>query len=170
MKEQAKRAIRHFIYLIILIVFDQYTKHLAVVHLKGQDPIKLLPGVLHLQYLENDGAVFGILGGTVQALSIVTFILTIVLIYFYIRLPEDKKYNILRILLVFIIAGAVGNLIDRIAYGYVVDFIYFALINFPIFNIADSYVTVATLFIVLLGIFYYKDEDFNFLENKSSRE
>ncbi|NMB42654.1 MAG: lipoprotein signal peptidase, partial [Clostridiales bacterium] len=79
-------------------------------------------------------------------------------------LPQVKRYNILRILLVLIIAGAIGNLIDRIRLNYVVDFIYFALINFPIFNVADIYVTVSTFVFLILALFYYKDEDFEFLE------
>ena len=56
-------------------------------------------------------------------------------------------------------AGAVGNMIDRISQGYVVDFLYFKLINFPIFNVADCYVTIAAACLVILIMFYYKDED-----------
>jgi signal peptidase II len=161
------RNLKHFIYflaLMALIALDQYTKHLAVINLKDQQPIKLISGVLHLQYLENDGAVFGIFGGNAVGLAVVTSIITIGLLYFYIKLPQVKRYNILRILLVLIIAGAIGNLIDRIRLNYVVDFIYFALINFPIFNVADIYVTVSTFVFLILALFYYKDEDFEFLE------
>lgn len=158
------RNLRYFIFLIALIALDQYTKYLAVVNLKDQDPIKLIPGVLHLQYLENDGAVFGIFGGNAIGLAVVSVLILIALVYFYIRLPEGKRYSILRVLLVLIIAGAVGNLIDRIRLNYVIDFLYVALINFPIFNVADCYVTVSTLVFLVLALFYYKDEDFEFLE------
>lgn len=160
------RTIRHFIYLILLIALDQFTKHLAVVNLKGQEPIKLIPEVLHLQYLENDGAVFGLFSGNVTTLAIFTSVIIVLIIYFYMKLPGAKRYNIMRIILIFILAGAIGNLIDRVRVNYVIDFIYFTLIDFPIFNIADSYVTVATILFILLGIFYYKDEDFEFLEHK----
>ena len=65
------------------------------------------------------------------------------------------------ILLTFISAGAVGNLIDRIQLGYVRDFIYFSIIDFPVFNVADIYVTVSTALLVILVLFYYREEDFN---------
>ena len=61
--------------------------------------------------------------------------------------------------LIFFIAGAIGNLIDRICNKYVIDFLYFKLINFPIFNVADIYVTCAAFAMMALGLFYYKDED-----------
>ena len=57
-------------------------------------------------------------------------------------------------------AGAIGNLIDRISLKYVVDFIYFELIDFPIFNIADCYLTVSSFLLIILAIFYYKENDF----------
>ena len=63
-------------------------------------------------------------------------------------------------ILLFFMAGAIGNFIDRIINQYVVDFFYFKLINFPIFNVADIYVTVAAVFMLFLGLFYYKEEDF----------
>lgn len=164
------RTIRHFIYLLVLIAIDQISKYLAIIHLKGQDPIELIPGVLHLQYLENDGAVFGIWGGRAVQLAIIVTIITAVLIYAYFKIPNTKRHNIINILIIFVIAGAIGNLIDRIRLNYVVDFIYFVLIDFPIFNIADSYVTVATFTFIALSIFYYKDEDFEFLESSKAKK
>ena len=62
-------------------------------------------------------------------------------------------------ILIFFAAGAIGNFIDRVSLNYVVDFLYFKLINFPIFNVADIYVTCSAFVIIVLGIFYYKDED-----------
>lgn len=75
-------------------------------------------------------------------------------------MPQEKKYTALNYVIIFIFAGAVGNYIDRILNSYVVDFLYFSLIDFPVFNIADCYVTVAIIVFVLLILFYYKDEDF----------
>ena len=99
-------------------------------------------------------------------LIILAAIILLIIGYVLFRLPDDKKYNILHILLVFIASGAAGNMIDRIKNDYVVDFIYFVLINFPIFNVADIYVTVATFVFVFLFLFYYKESDFNFLSFK----
>ena len=72
----------------------------------------------------------------------------------------------LEFLLVLIASGAVGNLIDRVSLGYVVDFFYFKLLDFPIFNVADIYVTVGTALLVIFILFYYKEEDFNFIKFK----
>ena len=71
----------------------------------------------------------------------------------------EKKFLPLRICAVLIMAGAYGNCIDRIRYGYVVDFFYFKLIDFPIFNVADIYVTVSVAAVIILLFFYYKEED-----------
>ena len=68
-----------------------------------------------------------------------------------------------------IAAGAIGNMIDRIRFDYVVDFIYFVLINFPIFNVADIYVTVSTVALVVLLLFVYKENDLNFISFKQKR-
>jgi len=76
------------------------------------------------------------------------------------RMPRVKKYNVLNYVLLFLIAGAIGNYIDRIINHYVVDFIYFSLIDFPVFNVADCYVTVSVIILFFLVLFYYKDEDF----------
>ena len=68
-----------------------------------------------------------------------------------------------------IASGAAGNMIDRVSHDYVVDFIYFVLINFPIFNVADIYVTVSTFLFVILFLFYYKENDFNFLSFRQQK-
>ena len=92
-----------------------------------------------------------------------------VIIYVLLKTPENKKYNSLHILLTMIAGGAIGNMIDRLRLDYVVDFIYFVLINFPIFNVADIYVTVATVILVIQVLFIYKDNDFYFLSFKQKK-
>jgi len=159
-----KERIKHLLLFIILIIIDQASKFWVKTVLMNQEPISIIRGVLKLQYLENKGAVWGIMSGKVDFLRILTFIILLVIVFFFFKIPNEKKYNVLKIISVFILAGAVGNLIDRIYLGYVVDFIYFELINFPIFNIADSYLTVSSVLLLLLALFYYKDEDFVFLE------
>ena len=71
---------------------------------------------------------------------------------------------------VLVVAGGLGNLIDRIWHGYVIDFFYFELINFPIFNVADIYVTVTFIVLVLLIFFYYKDEDFSIYSRRQEQK
>ena len=76
-------------------------------------------------------------------------------------MPENRRYLPLRICAVLLCAGAVGNMIDRIFRGYVVDFFYFKLIDFPVFNVADIYVTTAAVILIVLIVFLYKEEDFD---------
>ena len=76
----------------------------------------------------------------------------------------------MHLILVLIASGAIGNMIDRAAQDYVVDFIYFVLIDFPIFNVADIYVTGATAIFVIAILFYYKEEDFSFLSIKQKMQ
>ena len=79
--------------------------------------------------------------------------------YMYVKMPHTKRFLPLRACFVAIAAGAIGNMIDRISLNYVVDFFYFKLIDFPIFNVADIYVTCATFVLVFLIVFYYKEEE-----------
>jgi signal peptidase II len=160
-----KQRIKHLILFIFLTVIDQGVKLWVRQTLMDNDPLVIIPDVFSLQYHENTGAVWGIMSGKVQFLSIFTFIILLFIVFLYIKIPQDKKYNPLKLITVFIIAGAVGNLIDRIFLGHVVDFIYFELINFPLFNVADSYLTVSCVLLFLLAIFYYKDTDFEFLDH-----
>ncbi|NLP15842.1 MAG: signal peptidase II [Clostridiales bacterium] len=159
-----KQKLRHLIYFILLVVLDQITKYWARIKLQGDGPISIIPGVLKLQYHENTGAVWGIMTGKVEFLSVMSIILSVVLVFIYFKIPQKRRYLPIQILWIFIIAGAIGNSIDRFYLKYVVDFIYFELINFPIFNIADSYLTVSCILLLILGIFYYKEEDFDFVD------
>ncbi len=143
----------------LLVLLDQATKLAAVSALKDGGPFVLIPGVFQLQYLENRGAAFGLLQNARIFFLAVTLIALAAVIYVLVRLPLKRKYIVLRFLMVLIAAGAVGNMIDRVFLGYVRDFLYFSLIDFPIFNVADIYVTCATILLILLLLFYYKEED-----------
>lgn len=158
-----KERIKHLILLIFLIGIDQVLKYWVRTDLINRDSIDIIDGVLSLQYHSNTGAVWGILSGKVDFLKIFTLIILILIIFLYFKIPVGKRYNPLKILTVFMIAGAIGNLIDRFFLSYVVDFIYFEIIDFPLFNFADSCLTVAAIVLFLLALFYYKDEDFAFL-------
>lgn len=145
----------------VLIIIDQLTKNFAVAHLKNQEPIVLWDGVFELRYLENRGAAFGILQNQRTFFLILTILLLVVIAYIYFkRIPNESRFRWLDIIAILFFAGAIGNFIDRLVQDYVVDFFYFRLINFPIFNVADIYVTVAAVCLIILGLFYYKEEDF----------
>lgn len=158
-----KRAVFAIASFIILLIFDQWTKALAVANLMNQDPFVLIPGVFQLHYLENRGAAFGMMQGLQPFFVIMSFVVLAAIAYIYFKLPWQKHFHYLRIVGIFLAAGAVGNLIDRVMNGYVVDFFYFELINFPIFNVADIYVTCATAALAVLVLFYYKEEELAYL-------
>ena len=152
--------------IVILVAFDQLTKWLAVKYLLPSGPISIIDGVFELRYLENRGAAFGIFQNRQWMFILLTLIIVAAVIWLYIKMPETKRMLPLRIISVAVISGAIGNLIDRILNSYVVDFLYFRLIDFPIFNVADIYVTVSAVIFIILFIFYYKDDDFKFLNRK----
>lgn len=149
--------------MVLLTWFDQFTKKMAVLNLKGKPDIPLLPDILTLQYLENKGAAFGMLQNQKIFFIFIEVLILFVIGFVLIRMPGYKKYNLMHVILVLVASGAIGNMIDRAAQDYVVDFIYFVLIDFPIFNVADIYVTCATAVFVVAILFYYKEEDFAFL-------
>lgn len=159
----AKNWIAAVLFVICLVALDQITKVLAVRYL-SDGPVDIIPGVFQLRYLENRGAAFGILQNRQIFFYVITIAIVIAVFWFYSKLPADRRYRSLRILCVFLTSGAIGNLIDRIFLHYVRDFFYFILINFPIFNVADIYVTCSAIFLIISILFLYKDEDFAFLK------
>lgn len=162
MKQQRKRTTYYLAALIIAlagIFLDQITKYLAVVHLKEKEAYVLWDQVFQLEYLENRGAAFGMLQNQQIFFFFSVILISAVVVWFYLRVPMEKKFLPLRLCAVFITAGAYGNFIDRLRLGYVIDFFYFKLIDFPVFNVADIYVTISTIVFCLLLFFYYKEED-----------
>ncbi len=163
--------IKALICTIVLILFDQWTKYMVLMHIKPISSIPLIPEVLSFTYHENRGAVWGIMQGQIPILIVSTVIILAAVLYIYFKIPDTKKYIWLRIVAVLITSGAIGNFIDRIFRQYVVDFIYFELINFPIFNVADIYVCVASGLLILVSIFVYKeDSDFDFISFKKGEK
>ena len=148
---------------ILLIFLDQFTKYLVVLYLKGKDSLVLIKGVLELAYLENRGAAFSLLQGQRTFFLILTTLVTVFLAWKYTQIPAEKKYFFMRVVFVLLISGAIGNMIDRVIHHYVIDFIYFSLIDFPLFNLADSYVTVSMVLMILLMLFYYKEDEMDFI-------
>lgn len=154
----------------VLVGGDQFTKYIAEMKLKGNSPFVIMKGVLEFSYLRNNGAAWGIMSGAKSIFVIFTFIVLGVLLYVVVRTPSDKRYFPFRCFLILLCSGASGNLIDRIVNGYVNDFIYFKLIDFPIFNVSDMYVTVSMCILVILILFVYKENEFDFLSLKKSKK
>ena len=148
------------------LFLDQLTKNLAAAYLKDQPPCVILEGVFELRYLENRGAAFGMMQDMQMVFVAGAVLITALAAYLYVKFPLKRRFIPLRICAVLLCAGAVGNMIDRLKLDYVVDFFYFRLIDFPIFNVADCYVVVSCALFVILILFFYKDEDFAFLGRK----
>ena len=153
----------------VLILLDQITKYLARRDL-GEAGYSIIDGVFKLSLVENKGAAWGMFQGGVDILSIISIILIIVLVFFFIKIPEGKRYFLIRLLVTIVFAGAIGNEIDRLFVGYVTDFLYFELIDFPVFNVADCYITVGMILFAILMLFYYKDEDLEFFNFRKKAE
>lgn len=158
-EHKAKYYMTALFFTIAGIILDQWSKYMAVLYLKGQEPIELIPGVFQLCYLENEGAAFGVLQGKQFFFYAITVLILCGIAVFYAYLPRGKKFLPLRICCMMIASGAAGNLIDRVRLRYVVDFFYFELIDFPIFNVADIFVTVSAVLLAVLILFYYKEDD-----------
>ncbi len=149
--------------LVCLTLLDQWTKSLAVKSLMGNSPYVIWEGVFELFYSENRGAAFGMLQGKQAFFFVIALCVFAAVVYVLIRLPASRRFVPLELCMTAVSAGAAGNMIDRVSQGYVVDFLYFKLIDFPIFNVADCYVTVATAVLMILFLCYYRDEEFEML-------
>ncbi|KKC29897.1 lipoprotein signal peptidase [Caldanaerobacter subterraneus subsp. pacificus DSM 12653] len=136
--------------IVVFVVFlDQFTKYLAAKYLMPVGSYPVIKHFFHLTYVENRGAAFGMLQNKTLFFIVITVVVGIVLIYSMIKLPENSLYNYT---LAMILGGAIGNLIDRVRLGYVVDFIDFKF--FPaVFNIADSFIVVGAIILGYLMIF-----------------
>ena len=177
---------------ILLIAIDQFTKWLAYTHLYQKPDVSVIDGVFQLKYLENDSAAFSLdpvsilqrifhftyfdshpeafLMAKMIFFAVLTIVVLVLLAIVYQRIPLNRRFLPLNIIAVGIFAGAAGNLIDRVIHHYVIDFFYFSLINFPIFNVADIYVTVSMIVLILLCAFYYHDHEIDVLFSKSKKD
>lgn len=155
---------------ILLVWFDQFTKKLAVDKLMNKEPFTIIKGVLEFDYLENRGVAFGMFQGQRFLILIVGVIVIVGLLFLLIKMPQGRKFTIFHVIIAFIMAGGIGNIIDRTNLGYVIDFISFVLIDFPIFNVADCYVTCGVIAMCIMILFVFKEDDLEFLSFKKSKE
>lgn len=142
----------------LLIVVDQFTKYLALTSLKPVGSIIFVEGFMDFTFVENRGVAFGMFSGQKWFILLLTSVIVAVLVYYFIRLPHSRQYNWVRGAMVLVLAGALGNMIDRIFRGYVVDFFEFTFFDWPVFNVADIYVVVGVILLAILILFVIKDE------------
>lgn len=155
---------------ILLVALDYITKQLAVAKLMGKNAFVIIKGVFELDYLQNYGTAFGMFQNKRFMILVVGVIFMAVVLWALYKIPAEKKYAAMHICLLGILAGGIGNMIDRFFYGYVIDFFSFCLIHFPVFNVADCYITVSVFLLLILFFFVYKEEDLEFLSFKKKSE
>lgn len=140
--------------IIVLIGADQLLKWWVANHLTHNQIRSLIPGLLNLTNLRNDGAAWSLLEGKQWFFAIVSVLAIVVLIYLMHRF---RGQTLVEVSLSLIFAGTIGNFIDRLRFGYVVDMFELIPVNFPVFNIADACLTVGVIILVMI-VLLEKDE------------
>ena len=168
-KNKIKWMILFLLITVISIVLDQWTKYLAIQNLQGKGAYSLLNGVLELQFFSNTGIAWSMLEGQSLFILFIGIVFLAVILFFIIKLPEHKKFRLVYIFGGLLTGGAIGNMIDRFRLGYVVDFISFILIDFPIFNVADMCIVVSVILLAIMFLFVFKEEDLAFLNFKQKK-
>ncbi|MCL2574246.1 MAG: signal peptidase II [Defluviitaleaceae bacterium] len=140
-------------FVLFLLGIDQLTKYLAVVHLAPIREFVLIDGVFSLLYHENSGMAFGLFQDGRWVFVGLTILAMGFFVYYYLSLPRTRYHSIMRFFLLMLMGGALGNFVDRLIQGYVVDFFYFSLINFPIFNVADIFLVVSIFALAIMILF-----------------
>lgn len=172
---KSKHIIWFAVVTIILVFIDQFTKAAAVNYLTD-NTIVVIKDFFKLELLWNRGAAFGILQNSRIFFCVLTITFCLIIEFFYFRIPNIKRYIFLRVDLIVLMAGAIGNLIDRLKRGSVIDYLAFNFgsYHFPSFNVADIYVSVSAICFLILIILYYKDEElsavFSVKRNKLSKD
>ncbi len=141
--------------LIILLcpIIDQLTKLLVINNLKSISTFPIIKDVFHLTYVENTGAAFSVFNKNTMALTILTSVFILILLYFLYKEVKTNNNTFMKLGVSFIIGGAIGNLIDRIFRSYVVDFFDLRIINFAVFNVADLFVTIGAVLVLYVLVF-----------------
>lgn len=142
---------KHFYFfsaiLIIVLILDVFTKFLVKKNIPINESLPLIKNILHITRVHNTGAIWGILQNNNLILIIISIIILIILAYYFKELTRSKASNFF---IALIFSGAIGNLIDRIFFGFVIDFIDLRI--WPVFNIADSALTIGIIGIIFLNI------------------
>lgn len=145
--------LKYYIIAAIIVIIDQITKFLTVQNIPLGESIEVIPGIFSLTYIQNTGAAWSILEGQMAFFYVVTIIVVIMLVYFLHK--EAKGEPLFALSISFILGGALGNFIDRLHLQYVIDMFQLDFITFPIFNIADSALTIG---VIIMLVYVIKDE------------
>ena len=139
----------------IIVAADQFTKYLVLTGIPLHGYVQAIPGLFHLTYVQNDGAAFSILRGQQWLFAVLFAALTVAVILEF----RKKKMNFTPFehwCIVAIWAGGLGNMIDRLRFGYVVDMVNLEFMNFPVFNVADCFITCGCIALMVSLVFFNK--------------
>lgn len=146
----------YYLFAILLIAIDQITKWNIVQNFELYQEKIIVPGIFSLFYIQNEGAAWGIFQGKMVFFYLVTLVVVGYLIYMFQQ--EKNKTKLVGVSFALILSGAIGNFIDRLLNGYVVDMFRLDFINFPIFNVADVCLTVGVILMLIHVLFFEKEE------------
>jgi signal peptidase II len=139
----------------MIVLIDQVVKIFVCKNLSQADSVSVIPHILNFIYVKNTGAAFSIFSGKTAVLGAVSILFSAgVLIFWILKKPQNTLF---KLSLTLLFAGALGNAIDRIWRGFVVDFIETAFVKFPVFNVADISITVGTALLMIYLLFFDKD-------------
>ena len=158
-----EKNIRIFLLPVILIslltAIDQFTKFVVQSSFELYQSKTVIDGVFSFTYIQNRGMAWGMFQGKIPVFLIFTAIFLILSFRIMYNVVDNRRYRWVKYVLILLISGAIGNLIDRVTLGYVVDFFSFDLIDFPVFNVADIYVVISMISAILLLLFVYSNEE-----------
>lgn len=151
-----KRFLKYLIFVIAIVVADQVSKWLVVANIPLHDKVSVLPGIVGLTYTQNTGAAFSVFEGQQWLFALIFAAFTVALLLEYFKYPMPFT-GFERWLIAAVYAGGIGNMIDRIRLGYVIDMIRTEFISFPVFNVADCFITCGCIGLVLHLAFFNKE-------------
>jgi len=137
----------YYLIAVVLVGIDQLIKYFTVQNIELGEVIELIPNVLSLTYIRNTGAAWSILEGQMIFFYIVTIVIVAILIYFL--HTDGKNSKLFSISISFLLGGAIGNFIDRLAFEFVIDMFQLEFISFPIFNFADTSLTIGVILMII---------------------
>ncbi len=137
----------------IVLVADILTKIVAVKNLAPVYSVEVIKNILNFTYVENKGIAFGMFSGGRFVFIAVTVIILILILLIIFKTPKEKRSAFLKLGGALVVSGAIGNLVDRVLYGYVVDFIEVKFIDFPVFNVADIAVCIGAGLLLIHYLF-----------------
>ena len=143
----------------LLTALDQFTKYIVLSSFQLYESKPVIKGVFSFTYIQNRGMAWGMFQGKIPIFLIFTSIILLLCFRIMYNVVDIKRYRWVKYVLIFLVSGALGNLIDRVSLGYVIDFIHFELIDFPVFNVADIYVVLSMFTAIILLMFIYSNKE-----------